>query len=180
VKTLPDYLRSNLDIISVGLNPSINSVRAGYYFATKQNRFWRALNVSGLVGETLEPGIDSMEAMFDRYAIGFTDVVKRPTPGLSSLRAADFRQWAPELSSRLNRYRPRIAWFHGKITFEKYLRYGEESVRDVMWGRQRRGIGDIIVFVTPNPSPANAIFSLADITAWYRKLAVLRRRLHPR
>ena len=179
MKTLPDYLRKNLDIISIGLNPSMNSARAGYYFATKQNRFWRALNASGLVGETLEPGVDAREVMFDRYAIGFTDVVKRPTSGLSSLKASDFREWAPDLWSRLSCYRPRIAWFHGKVTYEKYLRYGEERIREVAWGRQRRGIGEIIVFVTPNPSPANAIFSLADIIAWYKKLAALRRRLHP-
>lgn len=179
MKTLPDYLRKNLEIVSIGLNPSINSVRAGYYFATKQNRFWRALNASKLVGETLEPGVDAMDVMFGNYSIGFTDVVKRPTPGLASLKASDFCEWAPDLASRLDRYRPRVAWFHGKVTYEKYLRYGEGSVREVSWGRQHQGIGEIVVFVTPNPSPANAIFSLADITAWYRKLASLRRRLCP-
>jgi len=39
---------------------------------------------------------------------------------------------------------------------------------------QPERIGDARVFVTPNPSPANAAFSLAVLTDWYRKLAALR------
>ena len=39
--------------------------------------------------------------------IGFTDVVKRTTPGASALRAADFRRWAPVLRRELEAHRPR-------------------------------------------------------------------------
>jgi len=38
-------------------------------------------------------------------------------------------------------------------------------------------IGDSRVFVTPNPSPANAAFSLEDLTDWYARLARLRESL---
>ena len=79
--TLPDYLRPGLDIVSIGLNPSLPSVRLGYYFANPRNRFWRALNASGLVPVALEPGVEAMELMLRHYGIGFTDVVKRPTAG---------------------------------------------------------------------------------------------------
>ncbi|MCG8324164.1 MAG: hypothetical protein MI673_01500, partial [Thiotrichales bacterium] len=58
METLPDYLREELKIISVGLNPSIPSVQAGYYFANPRNRFWKALNQSRLVSVPLEPGIE--------------------------------------------------------------------------------------------------------------------------
>jgi hypothetical protein len=33
LKTLPDYLERGLEIISIGLNPSLPSVREGFYFA---------------------------------------------------------------------------------------------------------------------------------------------------
>ncbi len=177
MKTLPDYLRMDLDILSVGLNPSVNSVRGGFYFATPQNRFWRALNDSGIISVQLEPSKESMDVLYNQYAIGFTDVVKRPTPGLSDLSAADFKIWAPILRDKIVEYRPRITWFHGKVAFEKFLRYGEKKPAQVSWGRQRQRPGGSIAFVTPNTSPANAAFSLADITAWYKKLACLQRRL---
>lgn len=169
--TLPDYLRPGLEIVSIGLNPSLPSVREGFYFANPRNRFWRALNASGLVAEGLVPGIAAMDILLERYRIGFTDVVKRPTPGGHDLRAADFRQWSPLLKRKLEQYQPAIAWFHGKQAYGGYLRYGEGINPGMEWGEQSRGIGAIRVFVTPNPSPANAAYSLDMLTDWYRQLA---------
>ena len=90
-ETLPDYLRPGLDIVSIGLNPSLPSVRAGFYFANPRNRFWRAVNASGLLQAPVQPGVEGMRILFERDGIGFTDVVKRPTAGGSELRAADYR-----------------------------------------------------------------------------------------
>lgn len=174
METLPDYLRAGLDIVSIGLNPSLPSVRDGFYFANPRNRFWRALNASGLAGESLEPGIAAMEKLSGACAIGFTDVVKRPTAGGHELRAADYRKWAPVLHRRLLQYQPRIAWFQGKQAYANYLKYAMESKPSIDWGEQALRIGDSRVFVTPNPSPANAAFSLDDLVDWYTRLANLR------
>ena len=89
MKTLQDYIRNDLRILSIGLNPSLPSVQAGFYFANPRNRFWRALQGSGLLDDELEPGAGAMDVLLDRYAIGFTDVVKRPTAGGKDLLAAD-------------------------------------------------------------------------------------------
>ena len=174
MKTLPDYLRPGLALVSIGLNPSLPSVRAGFYFANPRNRFWRALNASGLLSEPLEPGVAAMQLLLDEHAMGFTDVVKRPTAGGSELRAADYREWAPRLQLKLERYAPRIAWFHGKQAWSGYLRYSGNSRQAVGWGAQPFRIGTTRVFVTPNPSPANAVYSLADLTDWYRRLGAFR------
>lgn len=178
METLPDYLRAGLDIVSIGLNPSLPSVRDGFYFANPRNRFWRALNASGLVGEPLEPGIAAMEKLYAACAIGFTDVVKRPTAGGRELRAADYKEWAPVLHQRLLQFQPRIAWFQGKQAYANYLKYAMESRPAIDWGEQALRIGDSRVFVTPNPSPANAAFSLDDLVDWYTRLAHLRDSLH--
>ena len=53
--TLPDYLKPGLDLVFVGLNPSDYSVQMGHYFANPRNRFWAALNRSGLVDEKMSP-----------------------------------------------------------------------------------------------------------------------------
>lgn len=173
-ETLPDYLEPGLDIVFVGLNPSSYSVRVGHYFANPRNRFWAALNRSGLVGIELTP---EQDGLLLRYGIGFTDVVKRPTPQAKGLTAADYRQGAPVLRDKLLRYQPRIACFHGLTGYKAYLRYGEETAERAELGFQERTIGRSRVFVIPNPSPANARYSLADLAAWYRRLAALRREL---
>jgi len=170
LKTLPDYLCSGLNLVSIGLNPSLPSVRAGFYFANPRNRFWRALQASQLAGVIPEPGIEAMDTLLQQCRMGFTDVVKRPTAGARDLRAADFRQWAPQLKRKLRHYQPAIAWFHGKLAYANYLTYGEGIRQAVDWGLQSCRIGCTQVFVTPNPSPANAAYSLDDLIDWYRRL----------
>lgn len=178
METLPDYLQTGLAVVSIGLNPSLPSVRAGYYFANPRNRFWRALHGSRLVpvAEVMEPGIAAMQALL-QHGIGFTDVVKRPTAGGHELRAADFRAGAPLLQQKLLYCAPRIAWFHGKQAYAGYLRYAGGMTADIAWGEQPLRLGDCRVFVTPNPSPANAVFSLADLIAWYIRLGEFRDRI---
>ena len=168
--TLPDYLRPGLRVLSIGLNPSLRSVEAGFYFANPRNRFWPALLASGLAPPGLEPGARAIGVLFEEHGIGFTDVVKRPSVGAAGLRAADFARDAPALRSKLREFRPTVAWFHGKQAYNGYLRYGEGRDAAGDWGEQAEIAGSR-VFVTPNPSPANAAYSLAALTDWYVRLA---------
>ncbi len=170
-ETLDDYLQPGLNIVFVGLNPSSYSVERGHYFANPRNRFWAALNRSGLVGVELGPEQDG-EVL--KYGIGFTDVVKRPTPQASGLRAADYRRWAPVLREKLERYQPKIACFHGMTGYRAYLKHGEGVIGRPELGPQDLQIGETRIFVTPNPSPANARYSLDDLAEWYRRLAAFR------
>src|SRR5690606_33273041 len=125
MNTLPDYLEENLLYISIGLNPSPISVKARCYYGNPRNRFWKALNGSTLIDRPLTPGEQSMYELLKKYRIGFTDIVKRPTPMGNALRAADFRQGAVELKAKLMRYQPEIAWFNGMLTWKNYLKYAE-------------------------------------------------------
>jgi TDG/mug DNA glycosylase family protein len=174
MSTLPDYLKDGLDIVFIGLNPSAYSARVGHYFGNPRNRFWAALNRSELAGRNLSPEQDA--TLLD-CGIGCTDVVKRPTPQASGLSAADFRQGVPVLQTKLVKYRPRIACFHGMMAYKAYLKFGEGVAEKSALGLQERTIGITRVFVTPNPSPANAQFSLDDLVYWYRQLKVLREEL---
>ncbi len=175
IQSLPDYLQPDLDLLSIGLNPSINSVIAGYYFATPTNRFWKALNGSDLIGEEIRSGVEGIERLFYRYRMGFTDVVKRPTRGAADLRADDFRYWAPELEEKIITLKPRIAWFHGKVAYQRFLRATGRDDDACDWGLQPLIIEDSTVVVTPNPSPANAAFSLEVLIQYYNQLACLLR-----
>ncbi|MCB1754353.1 MAG: mismatch-specific DNA-glycosylase [Gammaproteobacteria bacterium] len=174
MKTLDDYIGENLDILSIGLNPSPPSVEAGIYFAGKRNRFWQALNGAGLIDEELRPSRASMQRLFDTFRIGFTDTVKRPTPGAGDLRRADFLRDVPLLVEKINSYRPLIAWFHGKVAYRQFLSVSGSAADELDWGLQPLRIGQSAVFVSPNPSPANAVFSLQDLIVFYRDLKALR------
>jgi double-stranded uracil-DNA glycosylase len=174
MNTLPDYLQSDLLFISVGLNPSPVSVEAGFYYGNPRNRFWNALNGSRLVDVKLEPCEASMETLLTKYKIGFTDLVKRPTPMGKDLRVADYREWAPILKDKLLEYQPVIAWFNGQGTYKNYLKHAEGIDLKVNLGIQKQTIGKSRVFVTPNPSPANAKFSLDDLVRSYDEMVSYR------
>ena len=143
----------------------------GRYFASPRNRFWTALNRSGLLSQPLDAGTDHNAL---HQGIGFTDVVKRPSGGASDLRAADFRRWAPILREKLERFQPLIACFHGSTAYRNYLRYTEGTDGRPDLGEQPRLIGPSRVFVVPNPSPRNAVFSLEALVSWYRRLKDLK------
>ncbi len=174
MNTLPDYLQSDLLFISIGLNPSPISVAAGYYYGNPRNRFWKALNGSRLVDVNLEPAEASMGILLSKHKIGFTDLVKRPTPMGKDLRAADYREWAPILKQKLMTYQPFIAWFNGQGTYKYYMKYAEGVDMKVSLGVQKHTIGKSHVFVAPNPSPANARFSLEDLIRSYDEMVSYR------
>jgi TDG/mug DNA glycosylase family protein len=182
VKTLPDYLAPGLRLLSIGINPSLHSVAAGYYFANPRNRFWAALNASELLDETVTPGAATVQQLFVHAGIGFTDLVKRSTRGAAELNAADFRAGALRLQKVIEECQPGFAWFHGKLAYKQFLQQAGYQSGPPAWGFQPLSVRATQIFVTPNPSSANAAFSLRELVAWYDALAAqlaLQRRRHP-
>ena len=172
MKTLPDAVREGLRAIAVGINPSLPSVRMGFYFANPRNRFWPALNASRLVDAPLEPGPDAIGVLVERYGIGFTDIVKRPTAGSAELRAREYREGAARLEALVLRFEPAVVWFQGAQAWRAFARHaGWNAARKAEWGPQRETVGRARVFVTPNPSPANAAHALPALVRWFDALA---------
>ena len=175
--TLPDYLRPWLHLIFIGINPGLYSVQQGHYFARSTSRFWPAFSASklservrrGLRADVLNPEHD---AQLYRFGIGLTDIVKRPSANAADLSDADFKEWAPRLLEKLRHYAPRVACFHGITGYRKFLKFGlgiNAERRDL--GRQPEIVGATPLFVVPNPSPANAHFTVRDQKAWYDRVA---------
>ncbi len=173
MKTLKDYFDFDLKILSIGLNPSTISVESGFYFANPRNRFWKALNASSLISEQLVPSEQAQETLFYKYKIGFTDVAKRHSSMGKDLLAADYKKYVPVLETAIFKYQPKVCWFHGKVAAGKFLQYSSLDKSAVNWGLQNFKIGGSCVFVTPNPSPANAAYSLDALIEWYEKLNAL-------
>jgi TDG/mug DNA glycosylase family protein len=74
----------------------------------------------------------------------------------------------------LRRYQPAVACFHGRTAWEHFQR---GVLRDVPSAfalgaqpHERRHFGPTRCFVIPNPSGANAHYSVRDLTSWYDRL----------
>ena len=176
-ETLPDLLRPGLDIVFVGINPSVYSVERGHYFARRTNRFWPCFSRSVLSAAAraalgvaqLAPEHDS--AVLD-HGFGFTDVVKRATANVRGLAPGELAAAVPLLVAKMERYQPRIACFHGVTGYERVHETlpGAPPTRPSL-GKQAAQLGRTRIFLVPNPSPANAHFTPADQTGWYDALA---------
>jgi double-stranded uracil-DNA glycosylase len=174
--TLPDLLSDGLDLVFVGINPSLLSAAQGHYFARKTNRFWPGFSRSRLSLHARQAlGVERLEPVHDtalpEYGIGFTDVVKRPTANAGGLGREEFAVGALELVAKLERYRPRVACFHGVTGYRPFAAVLGSSELPVTLGEQSLQVGCTRLFVVPNPSPANAHFTPAEQTAWYDRLA---------
>ena len=176
--TLPDYLAAGLSLVFVGINPGTYSVARGRYFARTTNRFWPAFSRSTLSApirialrvDTLGPEHD---ATLLEFGIGFTDVVKKPSANAAGLTPRDFELWAPRLATRLRRLQPRVACFHGVTAYRPFARIVLGVDEGPALGAQPATIGATQLFVVPNPSPANAHFTVADQAEWYDRLAAV-------
>ena len=174
-RTLRDRIGPGLEILSIGINPSVYSVEKGFNFARPGNRFWPAANASGLLIAPVEPGPAAMRTLFERDRIGFTDIVKRPTRTANELEEADYRRGAKSLLRKIERHEPRIAWFQGTSAYAKFLEHALDIRRKVTTGVQPERFGTTSVFVTPNPSGANPAANPKALLEHFRNLAEFRK-----
>lgn len=174
--TLCDLIRDGLDVVFVGINPSLYSVAQGHYFARRTNRFWPCFSRSVLSAaarqalhvERLEPVHD---AALMQHGFGFTDVAKRPSARANELTPAEFSAGVENLLAKLRRHAPRVACFHGVTGYRFVHRVLAPDDPTPTLGLQRVVLGPTQLFVAPNPSPANAHFTPAQQTQWYDRLS---------
>ena len=78
------------------------------------------------------------------------------------------------LKEKLNRFQPRIVCFHGATGYRDYRKYADGVDERPELGLQSHRIDASLVFLVPNPSPANAAYSLKALVSWYCGLKALR------
>jgi TDG/mug DNA glycosylase family protein len=161
-RELPDYLRSRLRLVFVGINPGKTSAERGHYYARPGNPFWEFLFESGLTARRLYPEDDQL--ILD-FGIGLTDVVKRWSRSSGDLSAQEFRVGATRLADKLKRITPQVVAFNGKVAYEKF------SGRAARLGWQEERIAGARVFVLPSTSPRNARMLRVEKLRYFRQLA---------
>ncbi|XP_028049496.1 uncharacterized protein LOC105838336 isoform X2 [Monomorium pharaonis] len=151
--TLEDYLEMNLDIVFVGINPSLTAAHRGRYYAGPGNHFYKLLHESGLT-----PRFVSFEEDYKllQYGIGLTNIVARPTRSAADLKRTELKEGAKIVEEKLRLYKPRIAVFNGKCIYEVFAHVTTKS--KFYFGLQSERIGDTAIWVTPSSSARCANF----------------------
>jgi TDG/mug DNA glycosylase family protein len=162
---LRDRIRSGVRVLFVGINPGIRSSLTGHHFAGFSNRFWKLLYESRLVPEPIGYQDDGR---LPEWGYGVTNIVARPTPGIDTLRPAEYVDGRIRLRRKVYRYRPAIVAAVGVTVFRALF---PERRGAVSLGLQPECLAGAAVFVLPNPSGRNANFSYAEMLAAYRALA---------
>jgi TDG/mug DNA glycosylase family protein len=170
MRTLPDHLRKGMKLVIVGCNPTDSSVRVGHYYAGRDNPFWPTLFDSGVIPEPFDYHDDKRVIEF---AIGLTDLVKKPSRTPDTLSREDFAEGRIVLSQKLEEFAPRVVAFNGKLTYEQFAQ------RKCKCGLQKERLYGARVFVlpaTPAPQPQSAK-DKKDAIQHFRKLAQLVKRV---
>jgi double-stranded uracil-DNA glycosylase len=112
------------------------------------------------------------DACLLRFGIGFTDVVKVPSRNAGEITPELYKEWVPRLLRRLSKYEPHVACFHGLTGYRPFAQLAlHVDPARIALGPQPRTVGRMRLFVAPNPSPANAHFTVDDQVKWYNRLA---------
>jgi TDG/mug DNA glycosylase family protein len=163
---LEDRIGPGIVVLFVGINPGVRSATIGHHFAGFSNRFWKLLFDARLLPELLRAEDDGRLLEFH---YGITNLVARPTPGIDTLKPAEYVEGLESLKGKVRRWKPPIVAFVGVTLFRAI--FGIPSGRKISLGLQRRErFEGARVFVLPNPSGRNANFSYADMLAAFTRL----------
>ncbi|MFQ6023212.1 MAG: G/U mismatch-specific DNA glycosylase [Acidiferrobacterales bacterium] len=161
-KTVPDVIAPDLEVLFVGINPSLYSAAVRHHFARPGNRFWPVLHRAGFTNRLLSP---FEERQLLQRGYGITNVVARATASAAELSAAELMTGARRLTAKVRRYRPCMVAVLGigayRAAFDR---------RKATLGKQQEALADAMLWVLPNPSGLNANYQLNDLARLFRKL----------
>jgi len=160
--TIPDVIAPGLRVVFAGINPGLYSAATGYHFARPGNRFWPALHRSGFTGRVFRP--DEQEQLLG-LGLGITNVVARATARADELRPAEFLAGARILTAKITRLRPRWLAVVGVTAYRTAFGRRHAAV-----GPQDEAIGETRVWVLPNPSGLNALWTTPKLVEAFRDL----------
>ena len=161
-KPLRDVIAPDLDVLFVGINPSLLSAARGHHFARPGNRFWPALHLAGLTPRRMTPDED---AELPAYGLGITNVVDRPTRTAAELTPEELLAGGEALAALVERHRPRAVAVLGVTAWRVAFRRPKAVL-----GVQPERVGGALTWVLPNPSGLNAHHQLPDLARLYAQV----------
>jgi len=161
-KSVPDVIAPGLDVLFVGINPSLWSGAVRHHFARPGNRFWRVLHEAGFTNRLLAPN-EGRELL--KRKLGITNLVNRATASADELDTVHFRAGARRIAAKVRRYRPKVVAFVGIGAYR--AAFGRARARV---GRQEEALGGATIWVLPNPSGRTAGYQMPALSRAFRGL----------
>lgn len=148
VETLADLFPRAPRAICVGINPAPISVQIGHYYqGTLGKRFFGRLRQAGVLRSST---VEFEDDVLLEDGIGFTDIVKRPTPRADLVSAEERRYGSELLAKKLAEARSPVLIFPFKDAAIALV--GDFPGNG--WLKQR--FGGARLFVMPGPYESNA------------------------
>ena len=139
-------------ILILGSFPSVASRRAGFYYAHKQNRFFKVL--AAVYGEDVPVSVPEKKEFLIRSKIALWDVIKSCDVDKSS--DASIKNVTPnDIASLLSGSEIGAVYLNGKTALSLYEKYVMPSV-------------SLPYFYLPSTSPANAAHSFERLAAEWK------------
>lgn len=161
-RAIPDVIAAGLRVLFAGINPGLYSAATGYHFARPGNRFWPALHRSGFTERVLRP--DEQEQLLG-LGLGITNIVARATARADELRPEEFLAGARILNAKIARFQPRLLAVVGVTAYRAAFARRHATV-----GPQGETIGETRLWVLPNPSGLNALWTTPKLIEAFREL----------
>lgn len=161
---IPDLGGPGIQVLLVGINPSLYSGWSGRHFARPGNRLWRTLHESGFTDRRLHP---SETEAIRAGGLGITNLVARATARADELTDEEIRAGVEPLERLVDNWRPAFVAFLGISTYR--TAFGRKKA---VVGEQPETFAGARVWVLPNPSGLNAHYQQPDLNAAYGDLRV--------
>ncbi|KAL7791364.1 DNA glycosylase [Trichoderma ceciliae] len=133
---LPDAVAPNLLVYFIGLNPGIETARAGHAYAHPSNLFWKLLYSSGVTPRPCRAEEDRQ--MPELYSLGLTNIVARPSRNGAELSKQEMDDGVSILQDKARRWRPESMCVVGKSIWESIwrVRHGSAVGKAFKYGWQ--------------------------------------------
>jgi len=161
-RTIADVTAPGLGVLFCGINPGLYSAATGYHFARPGNRFWSALHESGFTDRQLRP---SEQEQLLGYGLGITNVAARSTARADELSTAELIAGGKLLAAKVARLRPQWLAVVGVTAYR--AAFGQPRA---VVGPQDDPIGGTRVWVLPNTSGLNALWTTPKLVEAFREL----------
>jgi TDG/mug DNA glycosylase family protein len=161
-RTIADVAAPGLRVLFSGINPGLYSAATRHHFARPGNRFWPALHVSGFTDRLFSP---SEQDQLLGLGLGITNVVARATARADELGSDELIAGGRTLTAKVLTLRPRCLAVVGVTAYR--TSFGRPRA---MVGPQELTIGATQVWVLPNPSGLNALWTTPKLIEAFRDL----------
>jgi TDG/mug DNA glycosylase family protein len=161
-QTIPDVIAPGLRVLFAGINPGLYSAATGHHFARPGNRFWPALHHSGFTPRQFRP--DEQDLLLG-LGLGITNIAARATARAAELSPAELRAGAGLLTGKLTGLAPGWLAVLGVTAYRTAF-----GGPDAQVGPQDTVLGATRIWVLPNPSGLNALWTTPKLIEAFREL----------